>query len=91
MIAASLHTLVDIGTRVAKWTQAAPTLATTDYNALLDIVDGHGLRTDLAHELGKATKMAQNEWRGEAPGSSVRGRGDSEPEENLRAETRSRH
>lgn len=91
VVAASLHTLVNVGSRVAKWTRAQATLDTPDYKALLDIVDRNGLRTDLAHELGEATKMAQNEWRGEAPGSRVRGRDDVDPEEDPRAETRGRY
>lgn len=89
VVAASLHTLVNDESRVARWTRARATLDTPDYKALLDIVDSNGLRTYLAHELGKATKMAQNEWRDEAPGSRVRGRDDMDPEEDPRAETRS--
>eukprot|EP00170_Pyropia_yezoensis_P001484 contig_6522_g1488 len=90
VVAASLHTLMNVRSRLAKWTRAQATLDTPDYKAFLDIVDRNGLRTDLAHELGEATKMAQNEWRGEAAGSRVRGRDDMLPKEDPRAETRGR-
>lgn len=90
VVAASLHTLMNVRSRLAKWTRAQATLDTPDYKAFLDIVDRNGLHTDLAYELGEATKMAQNEWRGEAAGSRVRGRDDMLPKEDPRAETRGR-
>lgn len=91
VVAASLHTLVNIGVRVAKWTRTQATQDTPDYKALLDIVDRNGLRTNLAHVLGEATKMAQKEWQGEAPGFRIRGRDDVDQEEDARAEVRGRY
>lgn len=91
VVAASLHSLVNVGSRVVRWTRAQATLNTPDNKALLDIVDRNGLRTDLAHELGEASMMAHNEWRGEAPGSHVRGRDDIDAKENSRAETPNRN
>lgn len=91
VVAASLHTLVNAGSRAARWTRAQAPLDTADSKAPLDIVDRNGLCTDLARELGEATKMAQSEWRGEAPESRVRFQDDMDPEQDPRAETRSRY
>lgn len=91
VVAASLHSLVNVGSRAVRWTRAQATLDTPDYKALLDIVDRNGLCTDLAHELGDASMMAHDECRGQAPGSHVRGRDDIDAEENSRAETPNRY
>lgn len=90
LLAASFHSMVNLGTRVADWAQSHAGSDSSDYRRLLDLVDRHGIRQDLEKELVFATREAQREWQGLGRASRVRGREEVNQEEEPRADTRAR-
>ena len=91
LLSASLHTTVNIGSRVAEWTRVQTGSTTPDYKGLLAIVDRNGIRGDLGSELATAEEEARKSWHGVREGSRVRGRDDMDQDTDPRAESRARY
>lgn len=91
MMAACLHSLVNVGAEVAKSTRRQATTDTPDYKYLQDIVDRNEFHQVLTQELVEATKVVFPEWRGGLQGPLVRERDQGREEEDPRAESRQRH
>lgn len=90
VLSAVLHSLVNVGVRVAEWARLQADAEVPDYKALLDLVDRTGLRNTTGQELQVAEDMAQRFWREVDPAARVHQRDAMDEEGGLRGGARVR-
>lgn len=90
LLSASLHTKVNIASRLAKWTRVQAGSTAPDYKRLLAIVDRNSIRGDLGSELAAAKEEARKSWHWVSEGPRVCSRDDMDQDTEARVESRPR-